>query len=70
MRLTANWSHVLRKAWSFRLMILASLLSALEVLLPFFEHQIPRLPFATLTLVVVVLATVARLMAQAKFDDD
>ena len=51
-------------------MILASLLSALEVLLPFFEHQIPRLPFATLTLVVVVLATVARLMAQAKFDDD
>ena len=34
MKLVSDWRHVLRNAWSVRLIVLAALLSGLEVVLP------------------------------------
>lgn len=64
MKLTDNWRGILRKAWSIRLMILAGVLSAVEVVLPLFADSIPRGTFAALSGVTVAAAFVARLVAQ------
>lgn len=60
----SNWRALLRKAWSLRLMLLAAVLSALEVALPFFQPNLPRGWFALLSAVTVGAAFVARLVAQ------
>lgn len=64
MQLYDNWKDILRKAWSVRLMILAGILSAIEVVLPLFADTIPRGTFAALSGVTVACAFVARLVAQ------
>jgi len=64
MHLYANWKEILRKAWSIRFMILAGVLSGVEVILPFFSDEIPRGPFAALSFVAVSAAFVSRLVAQ------
>lgn len=60
----ADWKRILRKAWSIRLMLLAGLLSAVEVALPFFSDAMPRGVFAALSGLSVGGAFVARLVAQ------
>lgn len=64
--LVSNWRDVLRKAWSVRLLLLAGLLSGLEVALPLIDgvYEIPRGVFAALSAVTVAAAFVARLLAQ------
>lgn len=64
MNLLPNWQAVLRKAWSIRLLILAGLLSAAEVILPLFMHNFPHRVFSALIGLVVIAATIARLLAQ------
>lgn len=64
MKLYDNWRQILKKAWSIRLMILAGVLSAVEVVLPLFADSIPRGTFAALSGVTVAAAFVARLVAQ------
>ena len=64
MKLYANWKEILRKAWSIRLMIVAGLLTGIEVILPLFHENIPRNLFAALSLVFVTSALIARLVAQ------
>jgi len=64
MHLYTNWKEILRKAWSIRFMILAGVLSGVEVILPFFSDAIPRGPFAALSFVAVSAAFVSRLVAQ------
>ena len=59
-----DWQEVLRRAWSIRLMVLAGLLSGVEVVLPLFADALPRGVFAAASGVVVMLAFVARLIAQ------
>lgn len=68
MTLKDNWKTVLRKAWSIRLGILAGLFSGLEVILPLFADAVPRNVFAILSMVTVLGAVVARLLAQPKAD--
>lgn len=70
MRLQANWKKVLKKAWSVRLLILAALLSGVEVALPFFSDTMPRGPFAALSFLAVAGAFVGRLVAQKEFADE
>lgn len=70
MTLIANWKLILKKAWSVRLMLIAAVLSGIEVALPFFADSIPRGPFALLSFVAVALAFVARLVAQKDFADE
>lgn len=70
MKLSSDWQLVLKKAWSVRLMLLAALLSGLEIILPFFEGSIPRGCFAALSFCTVAGAFVARLTAQKEFEDE
>lgn len=66
-----NWREILRHAWSVRLMLLAALLSAIEVsiqvLLAFsVKLPIPGGLFAAFAGFVTLAATVARFVAQQK----
>ena len=64
MHLYPNWKEIARRSWSLRFIILAGILSGLEVILPFFSEDIPRNLFAALSFVAVSAAFVARLVAQ------
>jgi hypothetical protein len=66
MRLLEDWKDVLTKAWSVRLMVVAALLSGMEVALPFMVDiiSIPRGSFAALSGITTAAAFVARLVAQ------
>ncbi len=64
MKLLTDWKRILKRAWSIRLLILAGVLSGIEVVLPFFSDALPRGPFAVLSFLAVAAAFVARLVAQ------
>ncbi len=64
MKLISNWREILRYAWSIRLMILAGVLSGVEVILPLFADCCPRGLFAVLSLLTIAGAFVARIVAQ------
>jgi len=64
MKLVSDWSRVLRRAWSIRLVLLAGAFSAAEVALPFFEPSIPTGLFAAASGLAAGGAFVARLVAQ------
>lgn len=59
-----NWREILRRSWSLRFIILAGLLSGLEVALPLVGDQIPSGLFAGLSAACTALAFMARLVAQ------
>lgn len=64
MKLYDNWKDILKKAWSIRFMVLAAVLSGIEVILPFFNESIPKNIFAALSFCCVAAAFIARLVAQ------
>lgn len=64
MKLYDNWKDILKRAWSIRFMVLAAVLSGIEVILPFFNESIPKNIFAALSFVCVAAAFIARLVAQ------
>lgn len=70
--LVKNWRDVLRRAWSVRLLIVAGLLSGLEVALPLIDglYEIPRGIFAAFSGLTVAAAFVARLIAQKGLSDE
>jgi len=72
MKFASNWKSVLRKAWSIRLMIVAGLLSGVEVILPYLPAFLdaPQGVFAALSLLVTAGAFIARLLAQKELSDD
>ena len=67
-RLVADWHDVLRYAWSVRIIVVAALLSGLEIALPIIGYRLPIDDFwrAVIYLVLTVAAFVARLLAQKK----
>lgn len=58
LHLGTNWKTVVKKAWSFRLMLLAAILTGLEAVIPFFA--VPKI----LVFLIVAGALVARIVAQ------
>jgi hypothetical protein len=64
MKLYDNWQEILRKAWSIRFIVLAGILSGIEVILPFFADSIPRGIFALMSFMAVSAAFVSRIVAQ------
>ena len=64
MKLLEDWKEILRKAWSVRFIVLAGVLSGIEVILPFFADAIPRGVFAILSFAAVSAAFVSRIVAQ------
>ena len=69
MNLYSNWKTIIRKAWSFRLMLLAGVLSGCEVGLPLFIDSMPRNVFAGLSAFVVAAALIARVVVQKDFQE-
>lgn len=69
MKLLGDWKHILRKAWSVRLALLAAVFSGAEVVVPLFVDAMPRKWFAVLSFVAVVGAVAARITAQKGFSD-
>ena len=67
--LIPDWKRVLRKAWSVRLMAVASILSGCEAVLPYTEAVLPRGTFALLSFVIVTLALFARFIAQKELQE-
>jgi len=66
MKLAANWRAVLRRAWSVRLMVVAAVLSGVEVALPLL-HGVIGIPaglFAGASGFCTAAAFAARLVAQ------
>jgi hypothetical protein len=61
-----DWKWIVRKAWSFRLMLLAAVFSGVEVALPIVGDRLPQMLFAGLTFVVTVAALIARLLVQRR----
>lgn len=69
MKLIDDWRAILKKAWSVRLMIIATLMSGIEMVLPFYASDFSRAVFSWLTLVAVMGAFVARFVAQRGLSD-
>ena len=69
MRLDAEWQQIVKKAWSFRLVLLAAVLSGLEIVLPYMVDKFPNGVFIMLSFVVTVAALIARVIAQPKMDN-
>ncbi len=73
MKLVADWRRVLKRAWSIRLMILAGLLSGIEVILSLPDIALyldwPQGIFAAASGLATMAAFVARLLAQNGVSD-
>ena len=70
MRLAPDYRHIVRKAWSVRLMVVAGLLTGCEAILPMYQASIPRGTFAVLSMIAICGGLVARIMAQKNMGDD
>lgn len=70
MKILNDWKLILQKAWSIRLMLMAGILSGIEVVLPLFIDTFPRGVFAVLSILFTGAAFVARIMAQKVFRND
>ena len=68
--LLPDWRTIVRRAWSIKLMLLAGLLSGLEVILPMLGDSLPwsRTTGAAVTGLIVAAAFVTRLLAQPEKD--
>ena len=69
MGLHPDWKKILKRAWSVRLIVLAAVLSGVEVVLPFLGDFIPQGTFAALSFLTVAGAFIARILAQKDFPD-
>lgn len=68
MKISRDWRYILNRAWSVRLMILSAVLGAVEVALPLWSEVAPKNWFATLSMLVAVLAAVVRVLQQPGMD--
>lgn len=65
MELIENWSAILKKAWSVKFNIAATLFGAAEVVVALVQPaSIPNGVFAGIAAVISIAANVARVMAQ------
>lgn len=72
MSLLSNWREVLTRAWSVRLIIIAAILSGMEVALPMLDGvlPIPTGTFAALAGFVSAGALLARVVAQSNLSGE
>jgi len=64
MQLYENWKEIVKQAWSIRFIVLAGILSGVEVILPFFADSMPRGIFSLLSFFAVAGAFISRIVAQ------
>ena len=70
MKFIDDFSTVWRKAWSVRLLLLASVLAGCEAILPIFQPEQPSPWWSVLTFAVVAGALWARFIAQHGMHED
>jgi len=70
MQIRANWKRFLRKAWSVRLLTIASVLSGCNAILPYTEEFMSRRTFALVSFFIVTGAMLAQLVVQKSLQDD
>lgn len=70
MKLMHEWRRIVRKAWSFRLALLAAALGGVEMALPLFSDAVPRHVFLSLSILTTVGAALARIVAQPRMRND
>jgi hypothetical protein len=70
MNLVPNWKRVLRRAWSVKFNLLASVLTGFAAALPVLMDKMPPVWFLLLCAVVPLAAAVARLVDQPKMRGD
>ena len=71
MTINPDWKRILIKAWSIRLIVIASILSGIEAIIPFLGDALPIPPglFAALSLFISASAFFARIVSQKDFRD-
>ena len=69
MKLLYDWKNVASKAMSMRFVLMAGVLSGIEVILPLFVDSMPRGIFASLSLLASVSGAIARVVAQPKMHE-
>lgn len=67
MKLVYDWKHILKRAWSLRLIVLAFAFEGAELVLPLFVDLLPRGWFAGLSLVALAGSVAARFIQQKNF---
>jgi len=67
--LLTDWKLILRKAWSVRLNVVATVFSVAEVVLPVYSDAFPRGTFAILSAVTVMGSLWARVVRQKSIHD-
>ncbi len=70
MGLVPDWQKILRRAWSVRLMVLAAVLTAAEVALPYLGGVIAPGRLAALSGLATAGAFIARILAQKDLEDE
>lgn len=73
MKLIDDWKTIVKKAWSVRLLLLAGLMSGIEVMVqvlePSLSADLPKGLFASISGLVTAAALVARVLAQNGVSD-
>ena len=69
-QLVEGWRVVLKRSWTQRLLLLSSVLSALEFALPYLDWLMPRGVFAALAFATTLAAGYARLVVQKRMREE
>lgn len=69
MKLRSDWKKIVTKAWSFRIYVIAFLITALEQILPYYTDMFTPGMLAPLLSFVLILGMLARTAAQKEFED-
>ena len=64
MKLYSNWKEILRKAWSVRLALMATIFSVAQGIVPIYADVLSRDVFAILTAVCAIGVILARIVFQ------
>lgn len=64
MHLVDDWKAIVRRAWSWWIMALISILSLIEAVFPFYTDMLDRTTAAIVTAALAIAGMVARLIAQ------
>jgi hypothetical protein len=64
MKLASNWRDIVRRGWSFRLMLLVAVLGVMEAVFPFYSDLFDRTTSALITVGITLAALAARVVYQ------
>ena len=64
MKLYNNWREILKKAWSIKFAVLATIFTVMQVVVPIYSDVLPKHLFALLTGISAVGVIVARVVWQ------